>query len=183
MTPETSIAEPTTTASEDPLLAQLTWVVDLLNGGDVDAVEYEAHVDQAFLAAVPYETAFVPRLTEIRADGPYEEVDIVSQSAREVTAIVEAADTSKLLLIIGVDAEDHITYLEVQPAELPTLDDPPQTLEESAAQLGEHGKASLLAAEVVGRELPAHIRGRERPSGTARLHLQVVCAGGVGRCG
>ena len=153
----------TTQAVADVLASQLDWFMGVLNGAELTAEEYEIRFAASFRAGVPYETSIVPIVTDLQAARPYEVVEIDRRSSTGLDARI-AADSTEFFVVLDLDVNDQIVGLLVQPAEIPTLENPPTTLDEAADRLAGFGEASMLAAEVVGNEcVPIHAVETDRP--------------------
>lgn len=154
----------TTLAVADVLASQLDWFMGILNGAELTAEEYDLRFEAGFREAVPYETAIIPIVTDLQSAGPYEVIEIERRSATGLDALVSSADSTRFVIILDLDANEQIAGLLVQPADIPTLENPPATLEEAADQLTAFGEASMLAAEVVDNECaPSYAVEAERP--------------------
>jgi hypothetical protein len=159
-----SASTSTTAAAVDVLAAHLDWFMGVLNGGELTPEEYEIRFDASFREAVPFETSVVPIVTELQAAGPYEVVEIERRSPTGLDALISSADSTRYVVHLDLDAGDQIVGLLVQPAEIPSLENPPTNLDEAADRLAGFGEASMLAAEVVGNEcVPIHAVEAERP--------------------
>lgn len=183
VTSTTATTASSSTAVADGLTAQLDWFMAVLNGAEMSAEEYELRFESGFREAVPYETSIIPIVADLQAAGPYELVEINRRSASGLDAVITSADSTRFVVVLDIDTNDQITGLLVQPADLPTLEDPPATLEEAATRLATYGEASMLAAEVVGGEcVPIHAVEAERPVslGSAfKLYVLGAVADGV----
>ena len=79
-------AAPTTVAptpAEIDVQNEIDWFVEVLNGEDLDAGEYEARFSDEFRQEVPYE-AIQPILDQFRPAAPWEVVDRSGEGARGV---------------------------------------------------------------------------------------------------
>ncbi len=162
----TEAPEATTTpgVEEDALGTQLAWFLGLLGGAELTAEEYEARFDESFRNVVPFDEGFLPTVQSLQAMGPYQVVEQQRRSETGLSALIQAADGTQFVLNLDVGAEDRIVGLVIQPAEIPTLENPPQSFEDAVTQLNEMGATSLLAAEVVGGECqPIHAVGADSP--------------------
>ncbi len=132
--------------------AQLTWVLSLLEDPSVlDAATYESRFDATFRDAVPFEQ-FVATSEQLAAAGPFT-VTSVTPGPVGITAEVLAADGTALAVQLTTTADGTIDGLLFQPAEVPTLEDPPTMLEEVPDRLRAVGAtAGFVAATVTGVE-------------------------------
>ena len=157
-------ATSTTLAVADALTSQLEWFMGILNGAQLGVEEYENRFESGFREALPYETAIVPIVTDLQAAGPYELVEIARRSDSGLDALITSANSTRFVVSLDLDANGQIVGLLVQPADIPTLENPPANLDEAAVSLASYGEASMLAAEVVGNEcVPIHAVEAERP--------------------
>lgn len=151
----TTAAIPTAAPAGWDLGAQVEWFVGVLNGAEPSPDEYDRRMAPSFRSQVPYDD-FVGLLPQIRAGATdwsvsgTEERDDVSGSF----LLVPAAGEPRLRLAMAIDPDDasRIETLFVQPAEPPSLDDPPTSFDDAAARLADLGRAGLLSAEVVDGE-------------------------------
>lgn len=169
-TPATSAPSTTSTTSgtQSPLDDQLGWFLGLLNGAAFDPAEYEERVSEEFLAQVDAD-AFESVVDQLRtASTTWEVRSFEDRTETSASAIITppGGDPALRLVIDVADPPPHaIQTLFVQPAEPPTLDDPPETLEEAADRLAELGTLRLLAAEVVdGRCVPLYRAASDEPA-------------------
>ena len=145
----TSEADSPSTTTADALTEHLEWFLSVINGAEVSAAEYEQRFDESFRQAVPYEGSLLPIVTELQAGAPYELGEVNRRSTTGLDAIVTAADSTRLVVVLDIDQQDRIVGLLMQPADPPVLENPPQTIVEAIERLDELGQASLLAAEIV----------------------------------
>ena len=161
---ETTTTTPdTTTTADGEIQDHLDWVVSLLNGGDITVEEYEARFTDEFRAQVPYETAFLPILTDLRAFAPYEIVER-SGTGSGGSATIVGTDGTEFVVSGEVDDRGQFSTLLVEPGQPPTLEDPPATVEEAFSELAELGAAGGLSAEIVDGEcLPVEALSESEP--------------------
>ena len=161
---ETPLATATPAGESDALASQLEWFLGVLDGGELTTGEYDARFDESFRNAVPFEEGMLPTLQALQAAAPYEVVEQQQRSDTGLNALIQAADGTQLVLTLDVGPDGRIVGLLVEPAEIPTLENPPQSYEEAVTQLNEMGATSLLAAEVVGGEcMPIHAENVDSP--------------------
>lgn len=154
----------TTTAVADALTSHLDWFMGVLNGDELTVEEYDVRFEAGFREAVPYETSIIPIVNDLQSTGPYELVEVERRSDSGLDAFITSADSTRFVVILDLGPDDRIAGLLVQPVDIPTLENPPATLEEASARLAGYGEASMLAAEVVGDEcVPIHAVEAERP--------------------
>lgn len=152
----TSTTAPATSTTEeagaDPAVADarsaIDWFVEVLNGDELDAERYEILFSEEFRRAVPFDAGFLPQVEALRASAPYTVVEPAGPGPQGQATVNDAAGTA---LVVGAAVEGSvITALVIQPAEPPTLDDPPATIAEALERLGALGTAGALVAEVAG---------------------------------
>lgn len=153
--PTTTTTAATTTSSvleTAPVVTQLDWFLDLLNGVPLEADDYEARISDEFLRQVPAD-AFRGVIDQIRSASPVWQITGFEQrtatAARALIAPPSGEPALRVIIEVADDPPHRIGTLFVQPAEPPALDDPPESLEEAASRLAEQGTLRLLAAEVV----------------------------------
>ncbi len=155
-TSDTSTSSPSTTGgSTSTTLAQnvdvqsdIDWFISVLNGEELTEVEYESRFSESFRAQVPYSEGMIPVLEQLRPAGPYT-VLAREGGPEKGEAVVEAEDGSRARVLAEVNTTGQLTALLIQPADVPTLDDPPATVTEAFERLGALGEAKALTAEMV----------------------------------
>lgn len=153
-TTETSTTLPSTTttttspAAEPDVQGEIDWFVSVLNGVDLSETEYEARFTDEFRAQVPFAEGFLPVLDQFRPLGPFTVVERSGEGARGV-AVIESAEGTQARIVADIDDQDRFAALTIQPVDGPTLDDPPETIEEGFQQLREIGTLRALTAEIV----------------------------------
>lgn len=170
--PPTTAAEPsaTTIPSTAPagglapaLQANVDWFIALLNGAQLDEMDYDERFAQVFLSQVP--AAQFRQITEdIGAAGDlWQAVGVeYAVAVGAVVRIAPAAGEPAILLNFTIDEAGNIDSLLVQPAEGPTLDDPPATIDEAVARLQTHGTLGLVIADDSGDQA-CTVTGGEAP--------------------
>ena len=121
-------ADSSSTTAADAVSEHLEWFLSVINGAEVSAAEYEERFDDSFRAAMPYEESLLPIVTQLQGEGPYELGEINRRSTTGLDAIVTAADSTRLVVVLDIDQQDRIVGLLVQPADPPVLENPPQTI-------------------------------------------------------
>jgi hypothetical protein len=171
----TSTTQPTTTETSatsttapegglaPALQAHVDWFVALLNGAQLDEADYLDRFAQVFLSQVPVDQ-FRQITGEVGAAGDLWKT-VETEYAAPVGAVVRIAPSAgepAILLNFTIDADGKINSLLVQPAEAPTLDDPPATIDEAAARLRTMGTLGFVVADndedvctVIDGEAPA----------------------------
>lgn len=146
----TSIPSTTTTspATEPDVQEEIDWFVSVLNGVELSETEYEARFTDEFRAQVPFAEGFVPVLDQFRPLGPFTVVDRSGEGARGV-AVIESTDGTQARIVADIDDQDRFAALTIQPVDGPTLEDPPETVDEGFQRLGEIGTLRALTAEIV----------------------------------
>jgi hypothetical protein len=155
LAPTTSFVPTTTTTPAPPdVQAEIDWFVSILNGETLTEAEYESRFSEGFRQQVPFDTGFQPVLDQFRPDSPFTVVER-SGDTTEGEAIIESADGTRARVLAELDESNRFSGLVIQPAEEPSLDDPPETVEESFSRLSEMGTLRAMAAEVVDGECRA----------------------------
>lgn len=158
-TTTTSPTLPATTTATSPTVqpdvqAEIDWLVTLLNGDDLTQDEYESRFTEEFRGQVSYAEGFVPLLEQFRPEGPFTVVDRSGEGARGV-AVVESADGTQARVVADLDEQNRFAALTIQPADAPTLDDPPEDVAEAFERLSAIGTLRAQSAEIVeGRCVP-----------------------------
>lgn len=154
----TTTPSSTTTSTSIPappdVHAAIDWFVSILNGEELTEAEYEERFTEEFRQQVPFAAGFQPVLDQFRPDGPFA-VGERSGEAAKGEAIIESAEGTQARVQAELDDAGKFSGLVIQPAEEPSLDDPPETVEESFSRLAEMGTLHALAAEVVDGECVA----------------------------
>jgi hypothetical protein len=153
-TPLTTTQPPTTTSPEAPgtdVQAGIDWFLSILNGEELTEAEYDSRFTEEFRQQVPYEEGFQPVLDQFRPLGPY---TVAERTGEEMQgeAIIESADGDRFRVVAELDEDSMFSTLLIQPAEQPSLDDPPATVEEGFQRLATMGVFRGVAAEVVDGE-------------------------------
>lgn len=126
----------------------IEWFVGVLNGNPLSAEQYEVIFSDEFRRDVPYEAAFRPLLDQLQAAGPYTVLEPVGPGPQGQAIVTDAAGAS--LVVSAAVADGVIGALVVQDAAPPTLDDPPESIEEALDRLGTLGTTRALVAQVGG---------------------------------
>lgn len=149
----TTLVDTSTTAGAEgesgwSIQDHLAWFLAVLNGADVTAEDYEARFAQIFKDQVAF-SDFIPVTEQITAGlTGWSVVETeTSGSTNLVTLISPSAGEPLFRLLLNIDADRRIDGLFVQPAEPPTLDDPPGTFDEAFDRLAALGTAGVLVAE------------------------------------
>lgn len=152
VSPNPSVTAPTaTTTTREPLIVRLDFVVGLFNGAELSEADYQGTFTADFIGAVPYDE-FTGVLADLTTQGSnwaitgFEERDDLSAT---VLAAPEEGEGVRLQLALENVAPFRIAGLLVQPAEPPTLENPPADLAAGIARLEEIGTTRFLAADVI----------------------------------
>ena len=154
----TTAAPPTTTTAAAPDLtpvvqANVDWFVGLLNGAPFDVADYETRFAQLFLAQVPA-AQFRQITEELAAAGDLWQVVGIELAVPNgaIVRVAPAGGEPAILLNLSVDGDNKVDSLLLQPAEPPTLENPPATIEEAVARLQTLGTLGLAVADDTGDE-------------------------------
>jgi hypothetical protein len=176
-----SAATPSTTASGAPAPApeatgvpaaarrQLDWFLGVLAGDELAREAYEQRFTEQTRRQLPYEQ-LVGVVDQLRATGPYTVQQVGTGATTDLVAEVTASDGTPLRILIDLGADDRMQTLLVQPAEPPTLDDPPTSPAAAADRLAELGTVGMAAAVVDGTSCDATVdraADRQMPIGSA----------------
>jgi hypothetical protein len=124
------------------------WFLGLLNGATVTSDEYEARFAQVFRDQVPF-AQFTPLIDQIIAGGQGWSI-IDTETAGSTNLVVLIAPTGGepvLRVLMNTDADQRIDGLFLQPGEPPTLDDPPESIDQAFERLAALGTTGVLVAE------------------------------------
>ena len=149
-TTSTTIEETsTTTVGQKPeVQAEIDWFVSILNGEELTEDEYRARFTEEFRQQVPFDEGMQTVLDQFRPNGPYTVVERTGDGAQG-EAVVEGADGTQARVLAELDDQSRFNGLIIQPANPPTLDDPPESVAEAFGRLAEIGTTRALTAEVV----------------------------------
>lgn len=150
-TPTSTTLSPSTTTTTTPpadVQAEIDWFVTILNGEELTTEEYEARFSEEFRQQVPYDS-IQPILDQFRPDAPYSVVDRTGEGPSG-DAVIESAAGDRVRVVAEVDDQRRFTILVLQPTAAPTLDDPPDSVDEAYQRLTEMGQVGAMTAEVVG---------------------------------
>ncbi len=151
-TPATSApGGPTTTtasASGHDVQSEIDWFVSVLNGEELTEAEYEERFSDAFREQVPFSEGFEPVLDQFRPAGPFKVVERSGEGSQG-EAVIEAADGTQARVLAELDEDGRFSGLLIQPTETPTLDQPPESIEEANQRLAELGTVGMVSAEIV----------------------------------
>lgn len=151
-TTSTVIDTTTTTApptAEPDVQAEIDWILTILNGEELTAEDYEARFTEVFRNQLAYDD-FVQLLDQqLRPGAPFTVVERTGDGASG-EATIEASDGTLLRVPAELDDQGRIAGLFFQPADVPTLDDPPETVEDAFERLDRMGTFRGMTAEVVG---------------------------------
>lgn len=149
-TTTTTAATSTTTAVpelEPDVHAEIDWFVSVLNGEELTAAEYESRFNEEFRQQVSYQ-ALQPILDQFRPAAPFTVVDRTGEGSSG-EAVIESTTGQRARVLAQIDDEARFTTLLIQPTEAPTLEDPPETVDEAFDRLADIGHLGAITAEVV----------------------------------
>ncbi len=146
-TPTTTTVPTSSTTEHEATDVQdeLNWVVDLLNGEELTTEDYETRFSESFRAIVSYEQ-MVEIANQFGLTAPYSVVER-SGDATAGQVVVVSASGEELVVIGELDANDQFETLLLQPR-TPTLEDPPDTIEEAFDRTAEIGDFRGMVAEI-----------------------------------
>lgn len=146
---------PATTAAGSPLDTRLDWIADALSRGEVTETEYEATFTSDFLEAVSHDE-FVAGLQQLGGEGQLQwsvgEFEEREDTSAVVLLVSDGGEALRANIVIENVAPYRIAGLLLQPAEPPSLENPPASLDDAAAQLGELGTLELAVYDVTEGE-------------------------------
>lgn len=151
-TATTATAQDTTTsapAESTPLDTRMEWVADVLTAGELEESTYQATFTGDFIQAVSYDE-FVAVVQQISsAGGAWEVAEFESRDNLSGVAVLASSGGESVRADLTLEATPpyRIAGLRMQPAETPTLDDPPGDLDEAASRLAELGDLELAVME------------------------------------
>ncbi len=158
---ETSTTGPesttSTSATENDVQSEIDWFVSVLNGEDLTAAQYEEKFSDTFREQVPFQEGFQPVLDQFRPAGPFKVVERSGEGSQG-EAVIEAADGTQARILAELDEDGRFSGLLIQPTETPTLDDPPESIEEANQRLAELGTLGMVTAEIAdGQCVPGQV--------------------------
>ena len=146
---------PPSTTSTEPAIADvqsgIDWFVAVLNGEQLSEDDYVSRFADEFREQVPFEEGFQPVLDQFRPAGPYTVVERTGEGAQG-EAVVESADGTRARLLAEIDQDGRFSGLLIQPAEGPSLEEPPDSIGDAVQRLAGIGSPGALAAEIVEGE-------------------------------
>lgn len=172
----TTTPEVTTTnsVSENDVQAMIDWFVAVLNGEELNETQYEERFSEVFREQVPFVEGFQPIIDQFRPAGPFKVVERSGEGSQG-EAVIESADGTRATVLAELDDDGRFAGLLIQPTEAPTLDDPPESIEEANQRLAELGTLGMISAEIVdGQCVPGQMvsPGEPVPLGSvAKLYV------------
>lgn len=151
-TPSTTAASAASSAIE----SRFEWVASALTAGTVPESEYQATFASEFLAAVSH-AEFVAGLEQLGGDEVWSVGEFESREGVTAVGLLTSSGGGSLRANMTIEdsAPFRIIGLVLQPAEPPTLDDPPADLQSGAERLAQMGETKLAVFEVEGDECAA----------------------------
>lgn len=151
-TPDTTAATDAPDGDASSLAQRLGWFVDTLNSGTVDETSYAGTFTAEFQNNVSYGdfATLVSQISEAGTD--WSLIEYEERDDSTATVLVGSADGQRIRVAISLETAlpYRIEGLLVQPADPPTLDEPPADVESAVTRLAELGDVSLLVADVSG---------------------------------
>lgn len=140
-----------TTPSEDALDARLAWFTGVLDSGTLSEDEYQASFTAEFINNVPYDD-MVGVIGQVAGSGTNWQVsEFEERDGLDAVVILAPAQGDAALrasISLEIQAPYRIQGLFLQPAETPSLDDPPADFAAAADRLAAIGDTGLLVAEI-----------------------------------
>jgi hypothetical protein len=152
-TASTIPASTTTLTGESDVHAEINWFLTVMNGAELTELDYEARFSESFRQQVPFAEGFEPVLDQFRTGGPYAVVERTGTGSQG-EAVIESSDGTRVRVLAELDDQGRFAGLLLQP-EVPTLDDPPESLGEALDRLADLGTLGVTTAEVVDGECMA----------------------------
>lgn len=147
--PSATASEPAAADVHPAAAEQLEWVLALVAGADLTEEEYEQRFDAVFREGLPFEQ-FQQITAQLRTGAPYTVQEVTPRDELGLIAATTAVDGTGVNIVVHVTPDGQIDGLFFQPADTPTLDDPPASVDEAVSRLQELGTVRLVAAEVDG---------------------------------
>jgi hypothetical protein len=146
-------ATTTTLTGESDVHAEINWFLTVMNGAELTELQYEDRFSESFRQQVPFTEGFEPVLDQFRTGGPYAVVERTGTGSQG-EAVIESSDGTRVRVLAELDDQGRFAGLLLQP-EVPTLDDPPESLGEALDRLADLGTLGVTTAEVVDGECMA----------------------------
>lgn len=126
----------------------LAWFIGLLNGGETTEAEYGERFAQVFRNEVSF-SDFTPLISQITAGlAGWTVIDTETRGTTNLVVLIAPSGGEPVLrVLMNVDSEQRIDGLFLQPAEPPSLDDPPESYDEAFDRLAALGTTGALVAE------------------------------------
>ena len=176
----------TTTTLDSPLEARLAWLAGVFETGELSESEYSSTFTADFIENVPYDD-FVAVVEQLATEGTgwsvgeYEERDGTSAT---VLIVAGSGDAIRANIALETVVPHRIAGLLIQPAEQPTLEDPPADLEEAADRVAGMGTLEMAVFDVTEGSCEAvfeHGSGSAAPVASAfKLYVLAAVADAVG---
>jgi hypothetical protein len=149
----TTVTVPATTTSvaETDAQDEIDWFVAVLNGGELTESVYEEKFTESFRQEVTFDEGIQPVLDQFRPAGPFTVAER-SGNGPEGEAIIEAADGTRIRVLAELDDQGRFAALLLQPADSPTVDNPPESLGEAFDRLAGLGTLGATTAEIIDGE-------------------------------
>ena len=147
----TTVPATTTSVAGTDVQTEIDWFVAVLNGDELTESVYEERFTDAFRQEVPFDEGFQPVLDQFQPAGPFTVVERIGDGPAG-EAIIEAADGTRIRVLAELDDQRRFAALLLQPADTPTLDNPPESPGEAFDRLAELGTLGATTAEIVDGE-------------------------------
>ncbi len=144
-------ATSTTFAADDALMERLDWLNGVFDAGTMSEAEYQANFTADFIDNVSYQD-FLSVVQQVSTPGDeWSVVDVESRQGDNATVLLgpgSGGERIRAQISIEPTVPHRIQGLLIQPAQPPTLDNPPKDFQAAADRLGEMGNLELLVADV-----------------------------------
>ena len=145
----TTTVETTTTTDGSGVDVQdrIGWFLSVLNGEQIDQDEYDSRFSEEFRRQVPFNESFLPLLDQLRGDAPYEIVERSGEGAAG-EVVVTSASAERFRIVAELTDDGRFAGLLIQPADGPSLENPPASIADAFDRLGDMGTLRAITAEV-----------------------------------
>ncbi|MGA7270940.1 MAG: serine hydrolase [Acidimicrobiia bacterium] len=147
----TGESTPTTVAADDALMERLGWLTGVFDAGTMSEAEYQANFTSDFIDNVSYQD-FLSVVQQVSSPGAeWSVIDVESRQGDNATVLLgPSTDGERIRAQISIEptVPHRIQGLLIQPAQPPTLDNPPKDYQSAADRLAEMGNLELLVADV-----------------------------------
>lgn len=141
----------TSVAADDALMERLDWLTGIFDAGTMSQADYQANFTSDFIDNVSYQD-FLSVVQQVSSPGGgWSVVDVESRQGDNATVVLgpsTGGERIRAQISIEPTVPHRIQGLLIQPAQPPTLDNPPKDFQAAADRLGDMGNLELLVAEV-----------------------------------